>query len=159
MKITITSRVDVGEVISLLIECDLPVSDISIVQPPQFIGIRDAHQLIAVVGLEAFEGVGLLRSLAVRSAVRGHHFGRELVAAVEAEALSRGIDTLYLLTQTAAGFFEKLGYFPVARASAPAAIQATAQFCGLCPSTSTFLAKRLARAATVGVSKPGPRAE
>ena len=133
-----------NEIVSLLAECGLPVSDISSSQPPVFFGMRFEVGLSAVVGLEVFGSVGLLRSLAVAPAYRGRGLGVELVAFAERHAASCGISDLFLLTTTASDFFVHLGFVPADRASAPAAIQATSQFSGLCPASSAFLRKSVA---------------
>ena len=59
-------------------------------------------------------------------------------------AAEQGVETLYLLTTTAAQFFARRGYEAVPRSEAPAAIAATAQFSELCPASSTFMRKVLA---------------
>lgn len=136
------SELDV--IVPFLADCGLPVSDISQAQAPQFFGIRSGSVLVAVVGLELFGSVGLLRSLAVSPAYRGRGLAQQLVAFIEQLAASRGVDTLFLLTTTAATFFGKLGFEPVSRSAAPPAICATPQFSGLCPASSAFLGKSVA---------------
>ena len=133
------------ELFPLLTDCDLPVSDIDAASPPQFFGIRDAGSLVAVIGLEQFQSVGLLRSLAVTPSHRGRGLARALVDHVESFAASHGIESLFLLTPTAETFFLKLGYRSASRQEAPRSIQATSQFSGLCPSSSAFLCKGLER--------------
>jgi amino-acid N-acetyltransferase len=135
---------ELNEIVSLLAENDLPVSDISPSHPPRFFGVRVDATLAAVVGLDLFGSVGLLRSLAVSPAYRGRGMARELVVFVERFAASHGVETLFLLTTTAADFFVKLGYLTASRPNAPAVIQATPQFSDLCPSSSVFLSKRVA---------------
>jgi protein-tyrosine-phosphatase len=55
------------------------------------------------------------------------------------------VRTLYLLTTTAEPFFAKHGYARAAREAAPAAIRATREFSGICPSSSAFMSRDLAR--------------
>jgi amino-acid N-acetyltransferase len=130
-------------VLPVLISCDLPVSDISASAPPQFFGVRVAGSVVAVIGMEEFQPVALLRSLAVNPAYRGQGLAQELVAYVESLAASRGIESIFLLTTTAEAFFAQLGYRRASRSDAPQAIQATAQFSGVCPSSAAFLFKRV----------------
>jgi len=129
------------EVLPVLTDCNLPVADISASLPPQFFGVRVAGRVIAVVGLEQFQSSALLRSLAVSSDYRGRGLAQELVRHVESVAALHGVESLFLLTTTAEAFFRKLGYCSASRQQAPQAIQATAQFSGLCPSSSAFLSK------------------
>lgn len=134
------------EILPVLNGCNLPVADISVSSPPQFFGFRVAGSVVAVVGLEQFQSVGLLRSLAVSPSHRGRGLAQELVSFVESFAISRGVESLFLFTTTAEAFFVKLGYCPAPRQEAPQAIQATPQFSGLCPSSSAFMSKRVGRA-------------
>lgn len=137
-KITVTD-----EILALLSESDLPVSDISAAKQPQFFGVRSEGKLVGVVGLEPMAPFALLRSLAVSHAFRSAGLGRQLVAFAESMAPTLGIKQIFLLTTTAEEFFLSLGYLPASRVSAPAEIQATAQFSSLCPSSSVFLCKHV----------------
>jgi amino-acid N-acetyltransferase len=132
---------ELKEIVQHLAECGLPVSDISPSHPPVFFGIRSESILTAVIGLELFGSVGMLRSLAVAPAYRGHGLGGELLAFAERHAASCGVKTLFLLTTTAAEFFIHRGFAPADRSCAPAEIQATSQFSNLCPASSAFLSK------------------
>lgn len=131
------------EILPVLTGCNLPVADISVSSHPQFFGFRVAGSVVAVVGLEHFQSVGLLRSLAVSPCHRGRGLAQELVSFAESAAISYGVESLFLLTTTAEAFFVKLGYCPASRQEAPQSIQATPQFSGLCPSSSAFLSKRV----------------
>lgn len=134
------------EIRKLLVDCGLPVSDIFSSHPARFFGIHRGSTLIAMVGIETYGPTGLLRSLAVTPSCRGFGLARQLVAYIEQMALSEvseDVASLYLLTTTASGYFEKLGFAPVSRSDAPPVIQATTQFAGLCPSSSALLCKSL----------------
>jgi hypothetical protein len=48
-----------------------------------------------------------------------------------------------LLTETAAPFFAKLGFYPIAHDEAPVAILATRQAASLCPASAILMARRL----------------
>ena len=139
----ITADPPLEEVIGLLAESGLPVSDIDESSPIRFFGVRDSSGLAAVVGLEVYPPVGLLRSLAVAPGFRARGAGRKLVAFVESFAAANGVQTLFLLTTTAERFFLALGYVPASRASAPTTIQATSQFSTLCPDSCAFLCKHV----------------
>ena len=132
------------DVTELLEQCGLPVSDCSTPASPLFFGHRSDSQLVGVVGLEDCGSVALLRSLGVAPSHRMSGLGQALVLFAEGYACSHNISSVFLLTTTAAAFFAKLGYVPVSRGTAPASIQATAQFSSLCPSSATFMVKVLA---------------
>jgi amino-acid N-acetyltransferase len=144
-------------ILPLLERCQLPTADIETSKSSVFFGYYQDSILIAVVGLEFYPPVGLLRSLAVAPEHRHRGIGRTLVGFGEdygqwskiglsptgsKQRPSRNLQSLYLLTTTAAKFFTKLGYASVDRAKAPASIQATAQFSQLCPAASTLMCKQ-----------------
>ena len=143
MNVHLDSISDLKEIVPLVAECGLPVSDLSSSGPPLFWGVRVDGQLVAVVGLELRGTVALLRSLAVSPTHRKKGLARRLVAHAENTARSLGVETIYLLTTTDSDFFSRLGYLPLPRAAAPAPIQATAQFSLLCPVSSAFLSKKV----------------
>jgi len=94
---------------------------------------------VGVGGLEVYDTVGLLRSVAVEPDHRGSGYGRAVVDALEAEARSDGLDALYLLTTTAAAFFDDLGYTEIPRDEPPTSIQETTQFSELCPTSAVCM--------------------
>jgi N-acetylglutamate synthase-like GNAT family acetyltransferase len=74
--------------------------------------------------------------------------GRALLEAIESDAASHGIHDLYLLTTTAADYFARHGFVTIPRGQAPPAIQQTAEFRSLCPSSAVCMTKALRRAAS-----------
>jgi amino-acid N-acetyltransferase len=127
---------------SLLAGAALPVADLEGASV-QFIVVTEGDEPVGAIGLESFGRTGLLRSLAVRSDLRGSGIGGRLVDALESLARDAGFDQLVLLTQTAAPFFAKRGYRVIDRADAPEAAQASAEFRSLCPASATCMFKRL----------------
>jgi amino-acid N-acetyltransferase len=127
----------------LLAECELPTSDLSPRHFEHFFACGPLEAPAGVVGLELYDTVALLRSLAVSAKSRGNGYGKELVAQAERYAQSQGVREIYLLTTTAEEFFERLGYKRTNRESAPSAIRRTEEFSALCPSTSAFMVKTL----------------
>jgi amino-acid N-acetyltransferase len=136
----------IEDILPLLERCALPTTDISVGSPVQFFGVRSQTSLVAIVGLELYPPAGLLRSLAVAPSFRGRGLAHALVDFAESFCAWRGVNALFLLTTTAGPFFQALGYTPAARHAAPAVIQATSQFSGLCPASSSFLSKQVAAA-------------
>jgi amino-acid N-acetyltransferase len=134
-----------AEVEALLEGVNLPVADLATRPSLQLLGVREGGRLVGVVGIEACGNVGLLRSLAVTPACRHAGLGARLVSDAEARAAHEGVETLYLLTMSAANFFARLGYETVPRSAAPAAIAATSQFRDLCPASSAFMRKALGK--------------
>jgi amino-acid N-acetyltransferase len=121
---------------------DLPHADVR--SPPgTFFLATDDGERVGVGGLETCGSTGLLRSVVVTEPHHGQGYGRRLCAALEARARSRWVETLYLLTTTAASFFRACGYETVDRESVPPEIRQTTQFSDLCPSSATCLRKDL----------------
>lgn len=134
---------NLAEITRLLDYCNLKSCDVAEESPPFFYGIHHKNELVAIIGLEIFDNVGLLRSLAVATAFREKGLATSLVLYAEDQARQQGVKTLYLLTNTAEVFFLKANYQTTERNMAPIEIQATSQFSGLCPLSSAFLSKQL----------------
>lgn len=127
---------------SLLEANDLPAADVRSA-PGHFYVAYDGDERVGGGGVEPYGTDGLLRSVVVEESARGNGIGTALCRALEAEARDEGIETLYLLTTTAADFFAALGYAAVDRADAPEAIRETTQFADLCPAAATCMEKSL----------------
>ena len=127
----------------LLGEAQLPTADLTEAHLESFLGRGTGAAPDAVVGLEIYPPVALLRSLAVKVDARGHGLGSALLADAERYARERDVKEIYLLTATAEEFFANAGYERVPRDSAPAAIRATQEFSSLCPASSALMRKRL----------------
>jgi amino-acid N-acetyltransferase len=121
----------------------LPTADLDQLELSHFFGAGTPEAPVGIVGLELMDNVGLLRSLAVDQAARGTGVGQALVAAAERHAREEGVAVLYLLTTTAAGFFDRLGYAPADRDGLPAAIRSTREFREICPASAVAMAKTL----------------
>jgi amino-acid N-acetyltransferase len=119
----------------------LPSVDVTEEALSHFLVCRDRIGVVGLVGLEVYGQSALLRSLVVSSERQGCGLGRRLVEAAEGMARASGVTALYLLTTTAAGFFESAGFRRMDRAEAPAQIRATSQFEHLCPATAVLMIK------------------
>ena len=99
--------------------------------------------ILGAAAVEPFGQAGLLRSVVVAESRRGTGLGRELVAAAEALAQEEGIRELYLLTETAADWFPRLGYEVVDREEARAAVGESVEFTMVCATTGVPMRRRL----------------
>jgi amino-acid N-acetyltransferase len=131
----------------LLEQSHLPTADLTSELMRHFLVSGAADDPTGVVGLEIFGPIALLRSLAVAAERRQAGLGTALVAAAENHARTCDVREIFLLTTTAAQFFERLGYLHAERAAAPACIRDSSQFATLCPGSAVLMHKRLPVAA------------
>ena len=134
---------DWAEITALLAANQLPVSDLDAKRVDDFLVVKDEQGLVGCIGCERRGDFVLLRSLAVRSDCRGMGIGKHLTAAMERKCKSAGVESAYVLTETAAKFAESQGYRVVERLVVPAEIRGTKQFSGLCPCCAICMAKAL----------------
>ena len=129
---------DENNVRELLKRSGLPDEDIH----PHFHNFMVAWSgsiLVGCIGLERTGDSALLRSLAVLEEFRHHGIALELCKRLSALAISLGYDSLYLLTETAETYFNRIGYRKIDRSNAPPGIQQTEQFRSLCPSSAILM--------------------
>jgi amino-acid N-acetyltransferase len=136
-------REDREAVHALLRSCGLPLDgfDEPIVTA---IVARDATRVAGSAALELYPPYALLRSVAVKPSYRGRGLGQFLTAEALALARARGIGAVYLLTETAAGFFPRFGFRPVTRETVPLEVRQSVEFQTACPSTAQAFELRLA---------------
>jgi len=129
-------------VVDFLRLAELPVDDLNSAELLLF-GCRSKGVLQATVALELFGKCALLRSLAVAPSQRNTGLGAAMVAHAEQAAIEHSVEVIYLLTTTAAEFFERITYVVAERESAPAAIAESQQFSNICPASAVFMRKKL----------------
>jgi amino-acid N-acetyltransferase len=130
---------DLESVRALVAACGLPVAGLADQFATGFVVAHRAGRLVGCAGLEAYGAYGLLRSVAVDTALRGTGLGVALTWDRIIEARRRGLRSLWLLTTTAAAFFPRLGFQRVDRVDAPPDIQASPEFATVCPSTAVCM--------------------
>lgn len=134
---------DLPAIAALLSESGLPTDDLSEQDLSLFRIEGPINRLDAVGGLEPCDDVALIRSVATAASKRGRGLAGKTVNELEALAAEKGFVSLYLLTESAARFFESRGYSPVDRTDVPSAIQQSRQFSSLCPDSATTMCKLL----------------
>ena len=127
-------RSELAEVLALLRTCDLPVDGVE-EDLDGFLVARENETLVATIGLERYGDVGLLRSLAVRASERERGLGARLVEALTRRARERGINTVYLLTESAEDFFPRFGFERIPREGLDARLETSSVFAS--PGTPT----------------------
>ena len=133
---------EIEKIKELLSSHHLPVDDIGD-SNIRFYLVKEEGVLKACAGVELFDHLGLLRSVAVDESFRGAGIGRELVEYVTKESKINGITSLYLLTETAEHFFSKLGFVKAERDQAPESIRKSTEFADLCPASAVLMRKKL----------------
>ena len=133
---------DLAAVEALLRQNDLPIVGVKPIIG-DFLVAESGKDLVGVVGMEYCCNYGLLRSTAVNPAWRSKGIARQLVERIIAQAESRGINALYLLTTTAESYFPSFGFTKTTRDTVPAEVQATDEFRSACPASATVMAKVL----------------
>ena len=133
-------------VLDLLREAALPREGLEAAGIDLLVAVDRDGALLGSAAVETHGPSGLLRSVATRDDARGRGVGSRLVGACIERARQRGLSELYLLTETAAGWFPRFGFRRVPRDSAPDALQRSPEFASLCPSSAVCMRRELAAA-------------
>jgi amino-acid N-acetyltransferase len=133
---------DLPRVERLLTESKLPLEGVKEALPT-FAVAELGDDLVGVAGLEICCDDALLRSVAVHPEWRSKGVGRALVTRLIADAESRGIRALYLLTTTAEHYFPSFGFSKITREDVPDAVRETKEFTEACPASATVMSKML----------------
>ena len=131
-----------NEVVELLNTHKLPTKDLPGLLHDFFVAV-DNNAIAGVAGLEIYSNYGLLRSLAVDLNLRNRGIGAILLDKIEALAAGKGLEAIYLLTETAKDYFENKGYEQIARMDIPEEVKASSEFTHVCPETAIAMQKSL----------------
>jgi len=101
------------------------------------LGGRDC--VVGLAGLETYGRHGLLRSVVVDPAWRGRGIASALVKDRLERARAAGLEAVWLLTDTAPGYFSRFGFVKTDRDKAPADLERSPEFSGACPRTATLM--------------------
>jgi amino-acid N-acetyltransferase len=129
-------------VITLLAAEKLPTDDLTPTLG-NFLISKDGDDITGVIGLEIYGDYGLLRSLTVKPAFRNQHIAGKLIAEIENLATSKGLKAIFLLTETAPGYFTNKGYQKTTRGEVPAEVQRSTEFSHVCPQSAIVMKKEL----------------
>jgi amino-acid N-acetyltransferase len=129
----------------LVMRAGLPVEGLEEQFPAAFVVAQQAGDLVGAAGLERYGAGGLLRSVVVAERCRRTGVGRALVRDRLRAAAASELDRVFLLTTTAATYFEHLGFVAAARSEAPPLLAASVEFARACPDSATCLVYELQR--------------
>ena len=123
---------------ALLKASNLPADDLDY-KKDLLVGYYEGDDLVGTGGLEIYGPYALLRSLSVRMGIRGKAVGTTITEFLLAEAKMRKLKAIYLLTETAHGFFLKKGFTDVARNDVPQEVKQSAEYSKLCSQTAAVM--------------------
>jgi N-acetylglutamate synthase-like GNAT family acetyltransferase len=123
--------------VAALTQADLPTDDLN-AEPFRYFSADEV----------AWGGVGLgadalIRSVVVAPQARGRRYGVAVVEGLVYHAREARVERLWLLTTSAAPFFERLGWRTADRLRAPVSISQSRQFSDLCPASATLMVREL----------------
>ena len=129
-------------IIAILESEGLPAGDLPQTLDTFLIATGD-NDLNGVIGLEVYGDYGLLRSLAVKLAFRNRNIAGKLVAQIETLATSKGLKSIFLLTETAPDYFARKGYEKITRSEVPEEVRQSTEFSHVCPQSAIVMKKDL----------------
>jgi amino-acid N-acetyltransferase len=111
---------------------NLPADDLNF-EKDLLVGYFEGNALVGTGGLEVYGDYGLLRSLSVKLGIRGKSVGTNITEYLIDEAKQRKLKAIYLLTETASGFFQKRGFAALEREKVPDQLKSSSEFSHVCP--------------------------
>ncbi|MBD0279388.1 MAG: GNAT family N-acetyltransferase [Flavisolibacter sp.] len=142
MTIAPATQNNFSAALALLKKNHLPTEDITDIT--HLFVVAENDDVLGTIALEYKGGDGLLRSLCVAHGDRSKGMGGQLVHFIEAYAKERGVRHLWLLTTTAAQYFQQKGYTAIEREETPEVIRNTSEFASVCPASAVVMKKELA---------------
>ncbi len=128
-------EIDLPAILALLEKSVLPQDGLSDHVATTLVA-REDHAIVGSAALELYGTVALLRSVAVADQLRGQGLGQQLTKEALKLAEQHGVTLVYLLTETASGFFPRLGFRPIPRSEVAPAIHASTEWTTACPDTA-----------------------
>jgi amino-acid N-acetyltransferase len=122
----------------LLKSSGLPYEDLNY-KDHILVGYYDGDELVGTGGLEIYDGYALLRSLAVKLGARGMSLGSAITKDLIEQARKNKLKGIYLLTETARGFFLLKGFKDTNREEIPQAVKSSSEFSHVCSETAVCM--------------------
>jgi amino-acid N-acetyltransferase len=138
ITIAAAKQEELHDVYSLLDECELPKEGLEPHLATTIVA-RNVNEIVGCSALELYQEFALLRSVAVKTSFRGKGLGMRLSKAALDLATGNHVRSVYLLTETAATLFSKIGFTIIPRSEVPRKVQQSVEFTTLCPETATAM--------------------
>lgn len=133
---------DLDAIVTLLGDLNLPPDGIANHLATALVARHDDN-LVGCAAVELYGAAGLLRSVAVRLDFRSLGLGEQLVRSCLDMARSEGVQNVYLLTETAAGYFPRFGFQEVPRQDVDPAVRQSVEFTTACPDDAQAMVLQL----------------
>jgi len=133
---------DLPAILALLEKSGLPQDGLSDHVATTLVA-REDHAIVGSAALELYGTVALLRSVAVADQLRGQGLGQQLTKEALKLAEQHGVTLVYLLTETAGGFFPRFGFRPIPRSEVAPALHASTEWTTACPDTAQAMVANL----------------
>ncbi len=142
-RIELAQPPDLPEILALLEECGLPEAGLRCSPGVLILAARADDRIVGCAALELYGEHALLRSVAVAANRRGAGLGDRIVEEALELAGRLRVATVYLLTDTAEGFFAHHGFEPFDRSRVPGAVAGSPGFSTCRCVDATCMVKRL----------------
>lgn len=140
--IEVANADDLSAILALLEKSGLPQDGLSDHLTTTLVA-REDQVIVGSAALELYDTVALLRSVAVADHLRGRGLGQRLTQAALHLAKEHGVTLIYLLTETASGFFPRFGFRPIPRSEVIPAVQRSVEWTTACPVTAQAMVAQL----------------
>ncbi len=138
LKVKTLNQNNYQQLIGLLQAAGLCHTDLEAPQVKLF-SVSAARERVGYFGYEIYGHAALFRSLVVVPGFRGQGYGTLIWQQAKEHLQNQQVKEVYLLTNTAAPFFRKLGFTAVPRSAAPPRIAGTTEFKEFCPADSVCM--------------------
>jgi amino-acid N-acetyltransferase len=142
-RIDAAHAADAAAIFALLEQHHLPLDGLRDRLATTVVARTDGGQIVGSAALEIYRDGALLRSVAIAADRQQRGLGRQLTESAIALARDRQVRAIYLLTTTAAEYFQRFGFQRIARAEVPPGVQTSVEFTSACPSSATVMRKTL----------------
>ena len=138
MNIRSARHEDISIIHEILFEANLPTEGVKKYLSKFYVGLID-ERIVAVGGLEIHGAFGLLRSVVVIPEYQRQGYAQCICDTLIKQASQLNLSAIYLLTETADGYFAKLGFGIVPRGNTPIDVRKTQEFSELCPESAILM--------------------